>query len=100
MTPLSIERSSRAEDDLIAIWLYIAQESEAAADRLLDRIEGRWQQLTAFPFSGASCEDIGTDIRHIVVGEYVTFYRVNAGAVEILRVLHGRRRVEQGDIGG
>jgi plasmid stabilization system protein ParE len=30
----------------------------------------------------------------------VTFYRVDADAVEILRVLHGRRNIERDEIGG
>ena len=30
-------------------------------------------------------------IRHLVIGEYVAFYRVGEDSVEILRVLHGRR---------
>ncbi|MHA6643066.1 type II toxin-antitoxin system RelE/ParE family toxin [Mesorhizobium sp. A623] len=31
---------------------------------------------------------------------YLTFYRVNTDAVEILRVLHGRRNVERDEIKG
>jgi toxin ParE1/3/4 len=38
---LPIVRTSLAEEDLIAIWQYVARDSEAAADRLLDRIESR-----------------------------------------------------------
>ncbi|MGB3538161.1 MAG: type II toxin-antitoxin system RelE/ParE family toxin [Mesorhizobium sp.] len=88
-------RSSHAEDDLITIWLYVAQENEAAADRLLDRIEERWGQLAAFPFPGASRDDIRTGIHRIAVGEYLTFYRVGAEAVEIPRALHGRRNINR-----
>lgn len=67
---------------------------------MLDRIEERWRQLAAFPYSGASRDDIGADIRHIAVGEYLTFYRVGAEAVEILRVLHGRRNIDSDEIKG
>ncbi|WP_366664784.1 type II toxin-antitoxin system RelE/ParE family toxin [Mesorhizobium sp.] len=66
--------------------------------RLLDRIEARWQQLATYPFSGASREDIAPGIRHLVVGEYLTLYRVGEDSVEILRVLHGRRRIEADDL--
>ncbi len=98
MKALPVRRSLRAEDDLISIWIYVAHENEAAADRLLDRIEERWQQLAQFPYSGAPSDDIGTGIRHVVVGEYLSFYCVGTEAVEILRVLHGRRRIEPDDI--
>ncbi|MER8438263.1 type II toxin-antitoxin system RelE/ParE family toxin [Mesorhizobium sp. M1312] len=43
-------------------------------------------------------EDIAAGIRHLVVGEYLTLYRVGEDAVEILRVLHGRRNIEADDL--
>lgn len=72
MKVLPIIRAARAEDDLIAIWLYIARDNEAAADRVLDRIEARCQQLAAYPYSGPPREDIAPGIRHLIVGEYLT----------------------------
>ncbi|WP_353843334.1 type II toxin-antitoxin system RelE/ParE family toxin [Mesorhizobium sp.] len=61
-------------------------------------MEARWQQLTTYPFSGAQREDIAPGIRHLVVGEYLTLYRVGEDAIEILRVLHGRRNIEADDL--
>jgi toxin ParE1/3/4 len=40
-------------------------------------------------------EDIGAGIRCIVVGEYLIFYRPIADGIEIMRVLHGRRDIQQ-----
>lgn len=68
MISLPIRRNSRAEEDLIGIWLYVARENEAVADRLLDRLEVRWRQLAMFPLSGAPVEGVGSGIRHVVVG--------------------------------
>lgn len=76
MSSLPIVRSAQAEEDLIAIWLYVAADNEAAADRLLDRIEGRWLQLAAYPLSGPPRDDIASGVRHLVVGDYLTLYRV------------------------
>ncbi|MER9230960.1 type II toxin-antitoxin system RelE/ParE family toxin [Mesorhizobium sp. M0622] len=98
MNLLPIIRTANAEEDLIAIWIHVAQDNEAAADRLLDRIEARWQQVATYPFSGAPREDIATGIRHLIVGEYLTLYRVSEEAIEIVRVLHGRRKIEAGDL--
>lgn len=95
---LPIVRTAHAEEDLIAIWRYVAGEGEAAADRLLDRIEGRWQQLAVYPLSGPPRDDIAPGVRHLIVGEYLTFYRVGEDAIEILRVLHGRRKIEADDL--
>jgi toxin ParE1/3/4 len=81
MSLLPIIRAAGAEDDLIAIWQHIARDSEAAADRLLDRFEARWQQLATYPYSGARRDDIAPGIRHLVIGEYLTLYRVREDAV-------------------
>ncbi|AGB45776.1 plasmid stabilization system protein [Mesorhizobium australicum WSM2073] len=99
MKLLPIDRSARAEEDLVAIWLHIAGNNEAAADRLLDRLAARWRQLSTYPFSGAPRDDIAPGIRHLIVGEYLTLYRVGGDAIEVLRVLHGRRNIEANDLG-
>ena len=44
-----IRRTAQAEEDLIDIWLYIAQDNPGAADRLLDEIEEKFF-LLIFPF--------------------------------------------------
>jgi toxin ParE1/3/4 len=49
---LPIIRTARADEDLIAIWAYIAAEDLAAADRVVDAIEARWVQLARHPYSG------------------------------------------------
>ncbi|MER9771973.1 type II toxin-antitoxin system RelE/ParE family toxin [Mesorhizobium sp. M0220] len=53
--------------------------------------------LTLHPFSGAPREDIAPGIRHLI-GEYLTLYRVREEAIEIVRVLHGRRKIDAGDL--
>lgn len=100
MKSLRIKRTAKAEEDLIAIWCYIAADNEAAADRLLDRLNRRWELLSTQPHSGMSRSDIGDGIRYVVVGEYLTFYRVDAGDIAILRVMHGRRDIGSDDVFG
>ncbi|RWP32699.1 type II toxin-antitoxin system RelE/ParE family toxin [Mesorhizobium sp.] len=82
--------------DLERIGDYIAEHNPDAAIRLVNILERRWDLLTLHPFSGAPREDIAPGIRHLVVGEYLT--RVGEDAVEILRVLHGRRNIEADDL--
>ncbi|TIL72762.1 MAG: type II toxin-antitoxin system RelE/ParE family toxin [Mesorhizobium sp.] len=84
--------------DLERIGDYIAEHNPDAAIRLVNILERRWDLLTLHPFSGAPREDIAPGIRHLVVGEYLTLYRVGTDAVEILRVLHGRRSIEADDL--
>lgn len=90
---LPVRRTNRADEDLIEIWSYIAVDNISAADRVLDAIEARWDNLARHPYSGVARDDIAPGIRHLVSGEYLTLYRLSGGAVEIVRVLHGRRKI-------
>jgi toxin ParE1/3/4 len=92
---LPITRTGRADEDLINIWAEIAADNPNAADRVLDAIEARWQQLARHPYSGMARDDIGPSIRHLVAGQYLTLYRVTDECVEIIRVLHGRRKIDR-----
>ena len=78
---------------------YIAGHDPWAAIRLVDALERRWDLLTLHPFSGAPRDDIAPAIRHLVVGDYLTLYRVGDDAIEIIRVLHGKRKIEADDPG-
>lgn len=86
-------RSDRADEDLIEIWSYIAVDNISAADRVLDAIEARWDNLARHPHSGVARDDIAPGIRHLVSGEYLTLYRLSGSTIEIVRVLHGRRKI-------
>ena len=92
---LPIVRTDRADEDLIEIWASIAAADINAADHVLDAIEARWRQLTHHPYSGRARDDIAPNIRHLVVGQYLTLYRVSDQCVEVVRVLHGRRKINR-----
>lgn len=89
-----IVRSKPARDDLRDIWLYIAQESVDAADRLLDRIDRTVQMLAESPALGQSQDHIRQGLRRFVVGNYLVFYEPIGGGIRVVRVLHGARRWE------
>ena len=90
-----IIRTRQADEDLIAIWLNIAADNPTAADRVLNAIERRWQQLARYPYSGVAREDIAAGIRHFIAGRYLTLYRVSAEGVEIVRILYGKQKIER-----
>jgi len=96
---MHVRKSSRAEDDLIDIWLYVAARNPQAADRLLDRFEARWRLLATQPRSGAPRDDLGNGLRTVSVGEYLSIYRLEGSSIEIVRVLHGRRDITADEVG-
>lgn len=86
--------SDQAEADLVAIVDYFADRNPAAAVRLLRTLHKRWDLLTDHPFSGKGRDDLRPGARCVVVGQYLSLYRVMDQGVEIVRILHGRRDLE------
>ena len=86
--------SDLAEEDLIEIWVFVAQDNAQAADRLIDQIHGRCKFLAGSPGAGRQRLDLGLHIRSFVVGKYVIFYRETPNGIEVARVLHGRRDIQ------
>jgi toxin ParE1/3/4 len=91
MAGMPIIRSPAAENDLIDIWLAIANDSARAADHSLDAIAERILQLAAFPESGPRRPDIGADGRAPTIGNYLILYRLAEERIEIVRIVHGAR---------
>jgi toxin ParE1/3/4 len=91
---LPVLRTARAESDLEDILAYLEARSPAAAERLTASIEQTSQRLSQFPLMGRSREELAPELRSIVVGHYVLFYRVQPDRIEVLRILHGRRDIE------
>jgi toxin ParE1/3/4 len=85
--------TARAEEDLIDIWVYIANANPKAADGVLDAIEHACLRLEDNPYLGPARPDLAPDLRYRVVGRYLIFYRIVERAVEIVRVIHGARHL-------
>jgi toxin ParE1/3/4 len=92
---LPILRTARSDEDLIAIWMHITKEDPGTADRVLDAIAQRWEQLAGHPLSGMARDDIAPGLRHLITGQYMTLYRIRDEGIEILRVIHGRRKIDR-----
>lgn len=90
---MSYRLTHRAQRDVEAIGVFVAQDSRKAAAHLLRRLSERWNLLSHQPYSGAPRDDLLSGIRSVAVGEYLSFYRLDDRDVVILRVLHGRRAI-------
>ena len=91
MTP-GVTRTAEAEEDLIAIWVYVAADDPDAADRLLDRVDKACAQLAEFPDMGTSHDEIRPGLRLFAVRNYLILYRRIDSGIEIVRVIHGARQ--------
>lgn len=88
-----LKRTKQAEEDLMDLWVYIAQDNPTAADRLLDEIDIECHLLADNPRLGPARPDIAEDLRYFPMGNYLILYREIVKGIEIVRVVHGARRL-------
>lgn len=84
----------RARNDLVEIWDYIADDSEASADAFVDMIDQKLLSLASNPGIGIARGELAERLRSFPVGRYIIFYRPISEGVEIVRVLHGSRDID------
>jgi toxin ParE1/3/4 len=80
-----------AERDLDEIWLYIARDSEDAANRLVDELTARFALLGSSPEMGRRREELKPGMRSHPAGSYTIYYRETGACVSILHIVHGAR---------
>src|SRR6266581_4411233 len=92
---LPIVLAPEADQDLLEIWERLSLAiSSAIADKQLREIERLCIAISDWPEYGRSREDVRKGLRSVPVGRYVVFYRPTKDAIEVVRVLDGRRDVD------
>ena len=87
--------SPDAEDDLLSIWRYGAEEwSHSAADDHERAIWGACQGLINQPYFGKSRDELFIGLRSTLINPHVIFYKVSSNLIEIVRLVHQREDVE------
>ena len=84
----------QAQADLDEIWLFIAEDNIEAADRFHDLLLSKFLTLAEQPLMGRTLGQLRPNMRGFPVGSYVIFYRDTPEYIEIIRVLHGARDIE------
>jgi toxin ParE1/3/4 len=90
---MRLRLSKNADADLDEIWLYLAREtgSEDVATRAIGQISRSFDILLRFPHAGRGH---GTakhpDLRSYPCGDYLVFYRLSRGSLNIVKVVHGK----------
>ena len=64
------------------------------ADAFIDRLYETMESLGRNPGSGRHREELAMGIQSFPFGRYLIFYRALTNSVEIVRVLHGARDIE------
>lgn len=90
-----IVRTIPAREDLLQIWLYVAQHNERAADRLIDKFERTLRMLARHPLMGEAAPHYRPGLRRFTVGNYVLYYEPIPSGVRLVRALHGARKIDE-----
>ena len=86
--------TASAENDLLEAWLYVAEDSVTAADRMLDQIEAEAIRLLDQPRMGRERPELSPGIRSRPTSTpYILFYFPNEHGVVVARVLHHARDI-------
>jgi len=88
-----------AKADVFEIWSYIAEDSEAAADRVEQAIYDACAFVAEAPLRGHSRPDLTTrSLRFWTLTRYPNFtvvYRPGTTVLEVVAVLHGKRNIRR-----
>jgi toxin ParE1/3/4 len=85
--------SEDAEQDLLDIWLYIAEDNPEISRRFLARFFKVFTLICQFPMIGPTRSELMDGLRCFPVADYVLFYLPHPNVIEIVRVLHSARDV-------
>ncbi|MBE9261871.1 type II toxin-antitoxin system RelE/ParE family toxin [Microcystis sp. LEGE 00066] len=84
-----------AVNHLSAIYNYISQNSPQYAQRLVERLTRRSEQIANFPFSGCLVPEFETEqIREVIEGSYRIIYYIKPEQIDVIAVLHAARNIE------
>ncbi len=89
-----IVKHPQALQDLDDIWDYIAEDNPRAADSFIDKIESKCITLANHPEIGPRCETLSPALRFLAINSYLIFYHPLDDGIEVVRVLHGARDID------
>ena len=84
-----------ALEDLRLIHEYISADSKRYADRFIEKLITRVDQLENFPKSGRVVPEFNSAaIRELIEGNYRIIYKISASQIAIVRVHHAARQLK------
>jgi toxin ParE1/3/4 len=94
---LKLTFSPAAQEDLMEIAEYIAQDNPARALSFADELESKCEALAREPGISTARPDLGEGIRLLPHGRYLLFCRQTQQSLRIERIMHSARGIGGGD---
>jgi toxin ParE1/3/4 len=91
----TVTKTATSRKDYRDIWKFIAEQGRpAAADALLLEFDAALALLGEHPLAGPLRPELGNRLSSYPVGNYVILYRPKRDGVELTRVVHGARNLQ------
>ena len=89
-----IHRTTQAETDLLEIWLYVADDSGKAADKILNTLDEKIRLIADQTKIGRERPDLYPRLRSFPAESYIIYYLSEPDGIVVVRVLHSSRDQE------
>ena len=84
-----------ALEDLKSIHDFISKDSKFYADRFIEKLIIRIDQLETFPNSGKIVPEFDLEtLRELIEGNYRVIYKINPDHIDIVRIHHTARQLK------
>ncbi len=97
-----VKIAETAEGDVTEIWTHIAADSIENATRFVIQLEEKISTLERLPHRCPSIPEnklLGTEYRHLILGDYRVIFRIARSTVFVLRIVHGNRLLDSSFFG-
>ena len=97
-----VEITRAAESDVDEIWDHIGADSIENATRFVIQLEEKIGTLERMPHRCPAIPEnklLGTEYRHLILGDYRVIFRVKASTVIVLRIVQGNRLLDSSFFG-
>lgn len=89
---MTVHWTKNAVEQLLLIYEYLSQPSALYAQRIIDRLTKRSEQIAIFPRSGRVVPEYDRqDIREVIEKPYRIIYRITEHQIDVLAVVHSSR---------
>lgn len=90
---MRVNWTETAIEHLSKIYEYVAQNSPTYAQRTVDQLTRRSQQIAQFPHSGRAVPELDLpQVREVLEGPYRIIYRIRPERIDVLAVIHGAQQ--------
>lgn len=87
---MKVHWTDNATEHLTHLRDYIAQGSPLYAEKIVDRLTRRSEQIALFPLSGRKVPEFDLrNLREVIEGPYRILYHIRPDQIDIIAVIHG-----------